>query len=116
MIALAVRISKLKICGVKSFAQRTEINFPGSGPTAVIGPNGCGKSNIMDAIRWVLGEQRAAILRMGKMQDVIFSGTEERAAMSMAEVSLVSNNENGDLPSEYSEVMVTRRAHQIGRA
>lgn len=109
-----MRISKLKIFGFKSFAQRTEINFPGSGLTAVIGPNGCGKSNIMDAIRWVLGEQRAAILRMGKMQDVIFSGTEERAAMSMAEVSLVINNENGDLPSEYSEVMVTRRAHRDG--
>lgn len=109
-----MRITKLKIFGFKSFAQKTEVTFPGNGLTAVVGPNGCGKSNIVDAIRWVLGEQRAAVLRMGKMQDVIFSGTEERAAMSMAEVSLVINNDQGDLPSEYSEVMVTRRAHRNG--
>lgn len=109
-----MRITKLKIFGFKSFAQRTEVNFPGNGLTAVVGPNGCGKSNIVDAIRWVLGEQRAAVLRMGKMQDVIFSGTEERAAMSMAEVSLVIDNNNGELPSEYSEVMVTRRAYRNG--
>ncbi len=109
-----MRITKLKIFGFKSFAQRTEINFPGNGLTAVVGPNGCGKSNIVDAIRWVLGEQRAAVLRMGKMQDVIFSGTEERAAMSMAEVSLIIDNNDGNLPSEYSEVMVTRRAYRNG--
>ncbi|MBO5950498.1 MAG: chromosome segregation protein SMC [Fibrobacteraceae bacterium] len=112
-----MRISKLKIFGFKSFAQRTEITFPGNGLTAVVGPNGCGKSNIVDAIRWVLGEQRAGVLRMGKMQDVIFSGTEERAAMSMAEVSLVINNDSGELASEfgkYSEVMVTRRAYRNG--
>lgn len=112
-----MRITKLKIFGFKSFAQRTEITFPGNGLTAVVGPNGCGKSNIVDAIRWVLGEQRAAVLRMGKMQDVIFSGTEERAAMSMAEVSLVINNDSGELSSEfgkYSEVMVTRRAYRNG--
>ena len=82
---LVVQITKLKIFGFKSFAQRTEINFPTKGLTAVVGPNGCGKSNITDAIRWVLGEQKAASLRMSKMQDVIFSGTEERAAMSLAE-------------------------------
>lgn len=112
-----MRITKLRIFGFKSFAQRTEITFPGNGLTAVVGPNGCGKSNIVDAIRWVLGEQRAAVLRMGKMQDVIFSGTEERAAMSMAEVSLVINNDSGELTSEfgkYSEVMVTRRAYRNG--
>lgn len=109
-----MRITKLKIFGFKSFAQRTEVNFPGNGLTAVVGPNGCGKSNIVDAIRWVLGEQRAAVLRMGKMQDVIFSGTEERAAMSMAEVSLIIDNNDGNLPSEYSEVMVTRRAYRNG--
>lgn len=109
-----MRISKLKIFGFKSFAQRTEITFPGNGLTAVVGPNGCGKSNIVDAVRWVLGEQKATILRMGKMQDVIFSGTEERAAMSLAEVSLVINNDQGDLPLPYSEIMVTRRAHRNG--
>lgn len=109
-----MKITKLKIFGFKSFAQRTEINFPGGGLTAVVGPNGAGKSNIVDAIRWVLGEQRASVLRMDKMQSVIFSGTEERAAMSLAEVSLVIDNSGGDLASEYSEVMVTRRAHRDG--
>lgn len=109
-----MQITKLKIFGFKSFAQRTEINFPTKGLTAVVGPNGCGKSNITDAIRWVLGEQRAAALRMGKMQDVIFSGTEERAAMSLAEVSIVIDNSDGTLGSEYSEVIVTRRVHRDG--
>ena len=109
-----MQITKLKIFGFKSFAQRTEINFPTKGLTAVVGPNGCGKSNITDAIRWVLGEQRAALLRMSKMQDVIFSGTEERAAMSLAEVSIVIDNSDGTLSSEYSEVIVTRRVHRDG--
>ena len=90
------------------------MNFPTKGLTAVVGPNGCGKSNITDAIRWVLGEQKAAALRMGKMQDVIFSGTEERAAMSLAEVSIVIDNSDGTLNSEYSEVIVTRRVHRDG--
>jgi len=90
------------------------VNFPTKGLTAVVGPNGCGKSNITDAIRWVLGEQKAAALRMGKMQDVIFSGTEERAAMSLAEVSIVIDNSDGTLNSEYSEVIVTRRVHRDG--
>ena len=109
-----MQITKLKIFGFKSFAQRTEINFPTKGLTAVVGPNGCGKSNITDAIRWVLGEQNAALLRMSKMQDVIFSGTEERAAMSLAEVSIVIDNSDGTLASEYSEVIVTRRVHRDG--
>lgn len=111
---IEVQITKLKIFGFKSFAQRTEINFPTKGLTAVVGPNGCGKSNITDAIRWVLGEQKAASLRMSKMQDVIFSGTEERAAMSLAEVSIVIDNSDGTLNSEYSEVIVTRRVHRDG--
>ncbi len=111
---IKVQITKLKIFGFKSFAQRTEVNFPTKGLTAVVGPNGCGKSNITDAIRWVLGEQKAAALRMGKMQDVIFSGTEERAAMSLAEVSIVIDNSDGTLNSEYSEVIVTRRVHRDG--
>ena len=95
-----MKITKLKIFGFKSFAQRTEITFSGNGLTAVVGPNGAGKSNIVDSIRWVLGEQRASVLRMDKMQSVIFSGTEERAAMSLAEVSLVIDNSDGDLASE----------------
>lgn len=109
-----MQIQKLKIVGFKSFAQKVEVNFEGSGLTAVVGPNGCGKSNIVDAIRWVMGEQRAGQLRMGKMQDVIFSGTEDRPAMNMAEVSLLINNDRGLLPSEYSEIMITRRAYRNG--
>jgi chromosome segregation protein len=109
-----VQIQKLKIVGFKSFAQKVEVNFEGSGLTGVVGPNGCGKSNIVDAIRWVMGEQRAGQLRMGKMQDVIFSGTEDRPAMNMAEVSLLINNDRGLLPSEYSEIMITRRAYRNG--
>ena len=109
-----MQIQKLKIVGFKSFAQKVEVNFEGNGLTAVVGPNGCGKSNIVDAIRWVMGEQRAGQLRMGKMQDVIFSGTEDRPAMNMAEVSLLINNDRGLLPSEYTEIMITRRAYRNG--
>ena len=107
-------LSKLKIFGFKSFAQKAEVHFPGNGLTAVVGPNGCGKSNIVDAIRWVIGEQRASQLRMSKMQDIIFSGTEDRPAMNMAEVSLVINNDRGMLPSEFSEIQITRRAYRNG--
>jgi chromosome segregation ATPase len=111
-----VRIQKLKIFGFKSFAQKVEIQFEGNGLTAIVGPNGCGKSNIVDAIRWVMGEQRAGQLRMDKIQGVIFSGTEERPAMSMAEVSLVIENDRGLLPSEYSEVVITRRLFNNGES
>jgi chromosome segregation protein len=111
-----VKIQKLKIFGFKSFAQKVEIQLEGNGLTAIVGPNGCGKSNIVDAIRWVMGEQRAGLLRMDKMQGVIFSGTEERPAMSMAEVSLVIENDRGLLPSEYAEVMITRKAFSDGES
>jgi chromosome segregation protein len=111
-----VKIQKLKIQGFKSFEQKVEILFEGNGLTAIVGPNGCGKSNIVDAIRWVMGEQRAGLLRMDKMQGVIFSGTAERPAKSMAEVSLVIENDKGLLPSEYSEVMITRKAFSNGES
>ncbi len=107
-------LSKLKIFGFKSFAQKAEVLFPGNGLTAVVGPNGCGKSNIVDAIRWVIGEQRASQLRMAKMQDIIFSGTEDRPAQNMAEVTLVINNDKGMLPSGFSEIQITRRAYRNG--
>ncbi len=107
-------LSKLRIFGFKSFANRVEVNFPGEGITSVVGPNGCGKSNIIDAIRWVLGEQRAKALRSSKMEDVIFSGTADRPALNLAEVSLMINNNSGRLPSEYSQVMITRRAFRNG--
>lgn len=107
-------LSKLRIFGFKSFANKVEVNFPGEGITSVVGPNGCGKSNIIDAIRWVLGEQRAKALRSSKMEDVIFSGTAERPALNMAEVSLLINNDAGVLPSEYTQIMITRRAFRNG--
>jgi chromosome segregation protein len=111
-----VKIQKLKIQGFKSFERKEELLFEGNGLTAIVGPNGCGKSNIVDAIRWVMGEQRAGLLRMDKMQGVIFSGTAERPAKSVAEVSLVIENDRGLLPSEYSEVMITRKAFSGGES
>ncbi|MDR2732620.1 MAG: chromosome segregation protein SMC [Fibromonadaceae bacterium] len=111
-----MKIQKLKIFGFKSFAQKVEILFEGNGITAIVGPNGCGKSNIVDAIRWGTGETKAGELRMGRMQEVIFSGTAERPAMSMAEVSLIIENDRGLLPSEYAEVMVTRKVFNNGES
>ncbi|MCD6025158.1 MAG: chromosome segregation protein, partial [Fibrobacteria bacterium] len=109
-------LSKLRISGFKSFANRVEVNFPSEGITSVVGPNGCGKSNIIDAIRWVLGEQRAKALRSSKMEDVIFSGTADRSAQNLAEVSLLIHNDSGVLPSDYTQVMITRRAFRSGES
>ena len=106
-------LKKIEISGFKSFAEKTTIEF-NQGLTAVVGPNGSGKSNITDAIRWVLGEQSAKNLRGGKMPDVIFSGTSKRKALNMAEVTLVLDNENHELPIEFSEVSVTRRLNRSG--
>jgi chromosome segregation protein len=108
-------LKKLSIFGFKSFADKTELDF-GEGMTAVIGPNGCGKSNVVDAIRWVFGEQKASILRSANMQDVIFSGTQKRAPLNMAEVTLVIENSRGILPVEYSEVAITRRIYRSGES
>lgn len=106
-------LRKLTIYGFKSFADKTEIRF-GDGMTAVIGPNGCGKSNVVDAVRWVFGEQKASALRSTSMQDVIFSGTQKRQPLNVAEVTLVIENTRGILPLEYREVAVTRRAYRSG--
>jgi len=108
-------LRKLSIFGFKSFADKTELDF-GEGMTAVIGPNGCGKSNVVDAIRWVFGEQKASILRSANMQEVIFSGTQKRAPLNMAEVTLVIENDKGILPVEYSEVAITRRIYRSGES
>ena len=83
-----LKLKKLQILGFKSFCDRTELKFPGEGIAAVVGPNGCGKSNISDAISWVLGEQSAKSLRGVRMEDVIFAGTRDRKPTGMAEVSL----------------------------
>src|SRR3954471_15185133 len=83
-----LKLKKLQILGFKSFCDRTELKFPGDGIAAIVGPNGCGKSNISDAISWVLGEQSARLLRGVHMQDVIFAGTRDRKPTGMAEVSL----------------------------
>jgi chromosome segregation protein len=108
-------LSKLEIIGFKSFAQKVNLTFD-SGISAIVGPNGCGKTNIVDAIRWVLGEQRYSALRSEKMEDVIFNGTKARKPLGMAEVSLVIENTKGILPSEYSEVTVGRRVYRSGES
>lgn len=101
-------LSKLEIFGFKSFAQKTPIKF-NEGVTSIVGPNGCGKTNIVDAIRWCLGEQRTSTLRSDKMENVIFNGTSSRKPMGMAEVSLTIENTKGILPTEYTDVTITRR-------
>lgn len=108
-------LSKLEIFGFKSFANKTTINFT-KGITGIVGPNGCGKTNIVDAIRWVLGEQKSSTLRSDKMENVIFNGTRLRKPMGMAEVSLTLVNDKGKLPSDYSEVKVTRRIFRSGES
>jgi chromosome segregation protein len=108
-------LRKLSIFGFKSFAEKTELEF-GEGMTAVVGPNGCGKSNVVDAIRWVLGEQKVTLLRSATMQDVIFSGTQARQPLNMAEVILTIENTKGILPVEYSEVAIARRMFRNGES
>jgi chromosome segregation protein len=113
-----MRLKSLEMVGFKSFAQRTAIQFP-PGITAVVGPNGCGKSNIVDALRWVMGEQSARHLRGQMMEDVIFNGSENFAPTGMAEVSLMLDNEDGRAPAEYagfSEIMITRRLFRSGES
>ncbi|MEG9296625.1 chromosome segregation protein SMC [Mangrovibacillus sp. Mu-81] len=106
-------LKQLEVMGFKSFAERISVEFV-PGVTAVVGPNGSGKSNIIDAVRWVLGEQSAKSLRGSKMEDVIFAGSESRKALNIAEVTLVLDNEDGALPIDYSEISVTRRVYRSG--
>ena len=108
-------LSKLELIGFKSFAQKVNLTFD-SGITGIVGPNGCGKTNIVDGIRWVLGEQRSSTLRSDKMEDVIFNGTRNRKPLGMAEVSLTIENTKGILPTEFSEVTVTRRVYRSGES
>ncbi|MGM0506580.1 MAG: chromosome segregation protein SMC [Bacteroidota bacterium] len=106
-------ISELQLHGFKSFANKTKVTFD-RGVTAIVGPNGCGKSNIVDALRWVLGEQRPSLLRSNSMSNVIFNGTAWKKAQGMADVSLTLVNNRGLLPTEYNEVTITRRLYRSG--
>lgn len=108
-------LSKLEILGFKSFAQKTVINF-NDGITSIVGPNGCGKTNIVDAIRWCLGEQKSGMLRSDKMENVIFNGTNSKKPMGMAEVSLIIHNTKGILPTEFTDVTITRRIFRSGES
>ncbi|MBC7740740.1 MAG: chromosome segregation protein SMC [Bdellovibrionaceae bacterium] len=111
-----MRIKKLELIGFKSFKDRTVIQFD-AGITGVVGPNGCGKSNIVDALMWVMGDQSAKDLRASAMTDVIFAGSEGYAPHGMCEVSLTLENDGGPFPAKYlkhSEIMVTRKLHRSG--
>jgi chromosome segregation protein len=108
-------LKHLSILGFKSFADRTEVEFA-DGITALLGPNGCGKSNVVDAVKWVLGEQASKSLRAEKMEDIIFNGTETRKALNVAEVTLTLANETGLLPLDMPEVEIKRRLYRSGES
>ena len=108
-------LQALELVGFKSFAPKTVLRFH-RGVTAIVGPNGCGKSNVLDAIRWVLGEQSAKALRGGEMADVIFSGTDTRQPHNMAEVSMTFGECEQDLGVDWNEVRITRRVFRDGKS
>jgi len=110
-----MQLTKLEIKGFKSFGDRVVINFD-EGITGIVGPNGCGKSNVVDAIRWVLGEQKTRMLRSEKMENIIFNGTKKRKPTQLAEVSLTFENTKNLLPTEYTEVTITRRYYRSGES
>ena len=108
-----MRLRKLEIKGFKSFGDKTVINFS-EGVTGIVGPNGCGKSNIVDAVRWVLGEQKTTLLRSDKMENVIFNGSKTRKKLQLAEVTITFDNTKNVIPTEYSNVSVTRKYFRSG--
>ena len=109
-----MRLQRLSVHGFKSFADRTEFVFEGGGLTCIVGPNGCGKSNVIDAVKWILGEQRPTSLRGREMTDVIFNGTVRRPPMGLAEGTLVFENKARVLAEDSDEVQVTRRVFRTG--
>ena len=116
--AIPMKIKRIEITGFKSFVERTFLDFD-DGITSIVGPNGCGKSNVVDAIRWVMGEQSARNLRGRLMEDVIFGGSENRKPLGMAEVNLIMDNTSGLAPAafrEYAEIQVTRRLYRNGES
>jgi chromosome segregation protein len=110
-----MKLTKLELSGFKSFADTVTLSFQ-DGVTGIVGPNGCGKSNVSDAVRWVLGEQSARTLRGSKMEDVIFQGSAARRPVNVTEVSLFLDNTRGDLPIAYREVQITRRLSRSGQS
>ena len=110
-----MRLTTLEIKGFKSFGDKVTIHFD-KGVTAIVGPNGSGKSNVVDAIRWVLGEQKTRMLRSEKMENIIFNGTKNRKPANLAEVYLTFENNKGILPTEYTTVCIGRRLYRTGES
>ncbi len=110
-----MRLEKIVLDGFKSFADKTELDFD-SQITAIVGPNGCGKSNVVDAVKWVLGEQSTKSLRSDQMADVIFSGSSSRKPLATAQATIVFSNTAGKLPIEASEVQISRRIFKTGES
>ena len=108
-------ISELNLHGFKSFAKKEKLKF-GEGVTVIVGPNGCGKTNIVDAIRWVLGEQKYSVLRSGKMGDIIFNGADGLKPLSVCEAFLTVHNNQGKLPLEYNDIEIGRRVYRDGES
>ena len=106
-------LSNLSIFGFKTFAQKVDLKFS-DGITVIVGPNGCGKTNIVDSLRWCIGEQKTSVLRSDKMENVIFNGSKERKPLNFSEVSLTIENTRNILPTDYSEVNITRRLYRSG--
>src|ERR1041385_2115744 len=110
-----MRLKKIEIKGFKSFGDKVVLHFD-KGVTSVVGPNGIGKSNVVDAIRWALGEQKTRMLRSEKMENIIFNGTKTRKPSNLAEVSMTFENTKNILPTEYSNVTITRKLYRTGES